>query len=202
MVYGTLLVLSYNLTTQISARLDSTRQPSQTSRGAVMEPILNGAPGFILLAFVVALAGYLRQVSMNAQDRIEQIESNKHSDLWPKEAEHTLDRVNLLRKTRRKIELVARPLFFLIAVVSLRAMLYALSRIAPSDMVYQYVGRASTWWSAEWLRSIDLGITFFLLLLVLAMWVMHESGKFKEKRLMEKLLAWREASIKAKESLH
>lgn len=168
-----------------------------------MDPVLNGAPGFTLLTFVVALAAYLRQVSVNAQDRIEQIETNKHPDVWPvlpSPAEHTLDRLNLLQDTKRHIEWLTRPLFTLIVAVGLRAVLHASSRIPSSDSIYPYVQFASAWWSAEWLRRIDLVLTVLLSLLVFAMWVMHELGQCKERRVVAKLSAWRSKKRSTKEA--
>src|ERR1051326_482715 len=152
-----------------------------------MEPILNGAPGFFLLGFVVALAGYLRQVSMNAQDRADQLKSGKYPELWPPQEESTLEKIHLPHNTKINIEWVTPRLFLLIAVISVRAVLYALSRIAPSDKMSWWIGWASSVWSPGLLRFVDLVITIALCVLVIGMWIMHAKGKRKEQELMDKI---------------
>ena len=148
------------------------------------DPILNGAPGFILLAFVVALAGYLRQVSVNAQDRKEQIESEKHPETWPKGEAHTVAKLNLLYNTKKNIEFLTFPLFGFIVIVAFRSVLYALTRLVVLHPVIDRVaGRFSNLWSNEWLSVIDLLLTTFLLMLVIAMSTMHGWGKLKDQEI-------------------
>jgi NADH:ubiquinone oxidoreductase subunit 3 (subunit A) len=100
-------------------------------------PILNGAPAFIILGFTVALAAYLRQVSLSAQDLIEKIKSNIVSS-FPYDAgnivqEHTREKLKLLENTRDNLSKVTRPLFILMLVIAIRIILFAIAKMKPFD---------------------------------------------------------------------
>src|SRR5258705_30558 len=90
-------------------------------------PILNGAPAFIVLGFTVALAAYLRQVSLHAQEIIDKIKSNAVGSFPYNEgksiAKHTKEKLQLLENTRSKITKVTRPVFVLMFFIAIRVQL-------------------------------------------------------------------------------
>ena len=150
-------------------------------------PILNGAPVFIILGFTVALAAYLRQVSLNAQDVIERIKSNAIRSFPYDERniieEHTSERLKLLGKVHDSLSKVTRPLFILMLVISIRIILYSASRVVASDS-----GN-----SLRFLHWFDVVISFSILGLICGLWLMHDRARKDDSRIRKLTSVWEES---------
>ncbi|HKB68306.1 MAG TPA: hypothetical protein VKC61_20765 [Pyrinomonadaceae bacterium] len=152
-------------------------------------PILNGAPAFIVLGFTVALAAYLRQVSLHAQEIIDKIKSNAVGSFPYNEgksiAKHTKEKLQLLENTRSKIAKVTRPVFVLMFFIAIRLVLYAVSKLKFSQ-------------SADFLHFLhwfDLAISLSIMILVGGLWYMHESARTKDHYIGEMAAAWKKSQI-------
>jgi hypothetical protein len=85
-------------------------------RDTSVEPILKGAPQFIVLSLVVAFAVYLRQVSTNASELRDKIKRGKEWN-YPLGAAHTEDKLQALDGVCEKIGITA-PFMILLTIAS------------------------------------------------------------------------------------
>lgn len=146
-------------------------------------PLLNGAPSFTILAFTVALAAYLRQVSMTAQENLEKIKSNSIAS-FPYEGDkahkHTWEKLALLESTRNGISTLTPWLFGLMLIIAGRIVIDAFSRMFyTGSIIYLYL-----------LHAIDLIITSSILLFIIGLWIMHRRARNKEHKVRELTDAW------------
>jgi hypothetical protein len=83
------------------------------------EPLLSGAPEFIILSLVAALALYLRQVNLDTLDLRYKIQ---HDELWnrPPEREYRNEKLERLRETSDAIMLASPFMFVVIIAVCIR----------------------------------------------------------------------------------
>jgi len=141
-------------------------------------PILDGPPVFILLAVVVGLAAYVRQVSLGAQNLIDDIE-RAASNIYPYDptrlAQRTSAKLNLLRSTRKSLKGLTQVLFLFMTFVAVRVFVYARSRMGWT-MLSSVFGEVARHW-------FDLVASIALPLLVIAMWIMHSRARRKDDKI-------------------
>jgi len=141
-------------------------------------PILDGPPVFILLAVVVGLAAYVRQVSLGAQNLIDDIERGA-SNVYPYDptrlAQRTSAKLNLLRSTRKSLKGLTHVLFLFMTFVAVRVFVYARSRMGWT-MLSSVFGEVARHW-------FDLVASIALPLLVIAMWIMHSRARGKDDKI-------------------
>ena len=141
-------------------------------------PILDGPPAFILLGFIVALGAYLRQVSVGAQNLIDEIESNRNDAFPYLTAEgtpsHTEAKLSSLRTTRDSVAKVTPWMFVLMLSLALRISIYAVSHMGwPLPSLLQ---------EEEARRWFDLVVSLSLIVLVLGLWFMHHRARTLDQR--------------------
>jgi len=134
---------------------------------AKVEPLLSGSAGVTALALVVALAVYLRNVSSNTQDNIEDILSDS-SKVWHKGENHTHRRLALLSNTRQNIEDLTPVMFALAVAFGLRVLAGAF----PLHWWQQYIVPTFPW--------IDFSLLAFFIMTFAGMWRAHHKIKAKE----------------------
>jgi len=81
-------------------------------RDPLVDPVLKGAPQFIVLSLVVAFAVYLRQVSTNASELRDKI---REGNVWNYPAAHSKQRMEALDGISEKIS-VAAPFMILLTI--------------------------------------------------------------------------------------
>jgi len=94
--------------------------------------ILNSPGVFTLFATSLALAAFLRSLSADAQKSLENIMQGTAVDIWPRDAEFTKRKVNLLRATRIKLERITPWVFAYNILIGLRIFLYAIIPLSSS----------------------------------------------------------------------
>ena len=127
-----------------------------------MSPILNSAGSITLLAFVLALSVYLRQVHASCEDRIAAILDGKDSRVWPLGAQHTGLRIALLQRVNRTIEVITPWMFALSCVCAARVFLYALSVFWSDSECY-----------SSFLVWFDVLLSAAVFLAIVGMWIAH-----------------------------
>ena len=82
--------------------------------------ILDGAPGFILLGFIMALAAYLRQVSTGAQKMIDELQGGMPTGFPYSQATPAVrsERMESLLGMRGKLVAVTHVLFFMLVLLA------------------------------------------------------------------------------------
>lgn len=155
--------------------------------------ILSGPPAFILLATLFGLAVYLRQVSLSAHEHIEEIETDRKPESYPRliegrPAPHTEAMLQHLRSTRSKLRWVTLVVFGLILFLSVRIFWYALLVAYPCDppsfLNWLYI-------IDERLYQVDLWFAAILILFVGSMFLMHWLARRRSDQIHEQMLRWR-----------
>jgi hypothetical protein len=160
-------------------------------------PILDGPPGFVVLALIVALAAYLRAVSTGADELITKIKSEK-LDLFPydgkktleEQQDHTRAKLRLLDNTRVYVAKVTPAMFFLMVFVAFRIFLYALSRVDQDQLPHFGLGLRSFFLSSGFLRGFDLGLCIAILGLIIALFLLHRAARSNDDDVRTKLTDW------------
>jgi hypothetical protein len=143
--------------------------------------ILDGAPGFILLGFIMALAAYLRQVSTGAQKMIDELEGGMPTGFPYSRTAPAVrsERLEFLVGMRDNLVAVTHALFFMLVLLAGRMIFYAIARLgwiqAPT------ADSARNWF--------DLGYVSAVFVLVFAMWVMHTRASSRDKTIRERAVA-------------
>jgi hypothetical protein len=143
-----------------------------------MDAILSGAAGFSLIAIVIALAAYLRSVSAEARNKIENIIAGKES-LWPitKPIEaHTKERIRILNRTRNLIRWMTHVFFVFAVFVGARLCLAVATPHLNNAGVY----------------AADIGFVAFLTLCILFMWIAHRYNRDADDANFEEMKKWKE----------
>jgi Na+/melibiose symporter-like transporter len=152
-----------------------------------MSPAFNSPASVTMLALIVALAVYLRQVSSTTQDRIEALlTSSADHVLWPRDERHTHDRIELLKNTRAIIERITPLVFATSVACALRVIVYAASSLPyyPSS------------WNGVF-SWIDIALASFVCTLIVGMWIAHSALKRKEKSVRRRMYSFAESRMKA-----
>src|ERR1051325_465572 len=91
-------------------------------------PILNGPPGFVILALSFAVAAYLRQVSATASELSDKIRGGQvwNYPIGPPVPTHTMMKLESLERTHAVLNKTAPFLVWLVIVASLRVVTYSL----------------------------------------------------------------------------
>jgi hypothetical protein len=144
-------------------------------------PVLSTPPAFILLAVLVGLAAYLRQLG-EARDRlIDDIEGGK---VWnyPVGERHTAERLEHLKTSRDRLNWVAPPVIWLTILITLRMEILAFARL-------RYPGEPEKF--ATVFRPIDFVIVTSFLVLLLGLWYMHKKTRQNDDRIRALADGWR-----------
>ncbi|MGJ4969783.1 MULTISPECIES: hypothetical protein [unclassified Bradyrhizobium] len=139
---------------------------------ASLDAVLSGTPGFTLLALVVALAAYLRQVSATARDKLEEIFADRNA-LWKRENDDwTLERVRILSRTRNIIKIVTHVFFGLGTIVGARVCVFALTPKLNNAILY-------------WL---DFALIATVAFSVFGMWIAHTVNRSADDANFEEMM--------------
>jgi hypothetical protein len=158
-----------------------------------MEPILNGAPGFILLALAVALGAYLRTVAVAASDTYDKIITQEKPDLlWPRGTAYTEARLRNLHVVYECLRWVTMFMFAFICAAALRTVFWAMSVIPQYSKIN----------SKEGLFLYDLILVSVLAGSFAVMWLIHFLTSRKEAIQVRRAREAREKSRIAKAPVH
>lgn len=133
------------------------------------DPILKGAPQFIVLSLVVAFAVYLRQVNTNASELRDKINSGQ---VWnyPVESDHAEDKMQALDGVCEKLGIAAPFLILLTIVAAGRIVFDALLK-------FPLLAQRKLNWI---LFLVDLGIALWIFLLFVALAIVHRKGRKRD----------------------
>jgi hypothetical protein len=134
-----------------------------------MQPILNGAPGFILLAISFAIGAYIRQVYVAASDIYDKI-IGKELKLWPRELDFTISREHNLQFVLWALKSITHAMFFFIMMVSARLLATAAKPVIGVN-----------WPTDDCLHRVDLFLVAYLTAAFALMWLTHTVGSWKER---------------------
>lgn len=148
-------------------------------------PIFSGPPIFVTLAILSALAVYLRQVSLSAQDLSDRIKG-KHSTTpfpWDRVEGDFRDRkIRLLLEVRHTIYEATLGLSSLIFLVGVRIFLYALEPLgASTSLLFHHT-----------VVAFDLVLAASMVILLGFMWRAHTVSRGRDEQLRGEV----EASLK------
>lgn len=143
-----------------------------------MTPILDGAPGFILLTLSVGLAAYIRQVYVATQEVYDKVSSGGLKEFWPLEKQYTQDRLKNLLYVQNRLRAVTFVMFLFICASAVRILFYAIGSLAAAHVSGGFparvVHRASEWAISDaWLRIWDFGLISYLTVAFFIMWWTH-----------------------------
>lgn len=142
------------------------------------EPPIFDSPGvFTILAIIMALAAYLRQVALAWQDLINMIEGRDERTPFPwKDARNAIRKAETrnLQEQREKLAHVTTWLFFALIGSSTRVLLYAAFRNEEWPGLIREIKDA-----------IDLTMCFGGIVLTLGLSIMHFRARKKERRLRD-----------------
>lgn len=140
-------------------------------------PILNGEAGFVLLAIVVGLGAYVRQVYVESNEIYDQLKSGELKSRWPLEAKYTQDRLANLKYVQERLIVVTRLMFLFIVLLSLRLVAHAID-VIPADIAgtlnYLRVSDSALYY---W----DLTLLVYLTVAFGMMWWTHHRGSERER---------------------
>lgn len=146
------------------------------------DPILSAPPAFVLLAIILTLSAYLRQLSEHRRQQNDDIEDGTASTRFPLGEQHTAAQLKRLSESQQNLNIVAHLLIFFSIVISVRLLMLAYARWrCPSDSQYLATG----------FRIFDMCIMSVLLVLFIGLWVMHFLSRRSEKRIRRMTEEWR-----------
>jgi hypothetical protein len=137
-----------------------------------VEPILKGAPQFIVLSLVVAFAVYLRQVSTNASELRDNIKSGKVWNYPPGKA-HTEDKLQALDGVCEKIGITA-PFMILLTIAAAGRIVF--------DALLKFPRLAALHINSA-LFLVDLGIALWIFFLFFALAIFHARGRRRDSNI-------------------
>jgi hypothetical protein len=135
-------------------------------------PILNGPPGFVILALVFAVAAYLRQVSASAIELSDKIRGGlvwnyPIAEPLPK---HTKLKLESLERTHNTLSSVASPVMvWFVIVAALRVVLYSVLALPLLPSAVARIGKFLPW--------VDLTITTGVFLMFVALGLIHRRSR-------------------------
>ena len=136
----------------------------------MLMPIFNGAPIVVVLAVFVALAAYLRQIAIAAQELLDKLRWDQEQAPLPWNRANSVSRelkIRLQEKMRHGLMILTQILFVLMFFVALRTLLWALE---PFGALNHHIFQIA-------LYVYDLAISGSLVVLVSTMWVMHTRNR-------------------------
>lgn len=137
-----------------------------------MLPIFSSSAIVTLIAFVFALAAYLRLISANCEEKIEKIRNDENNLVWPAGAEHTNLKLSLLRRTRTVIESFTPFIFAMACACAVRLIVFSMSFL----------------WSNEdclnvFLSWVDIILSALVFVGISGMWIAHSVMKADERKI-------------------
>ncbi len=145
------------------------------------QPLLNNPPAFVLLAIMVGLAAYLRQLGENRSAQIDEIEGERDEN-FPLGEFHTTEKLKDLQRSRKRLNQVAPPAILFTIAVGFRFLALAYARVKAPDDLQLY---------ASFFRKFDLVIAAALFVLLLALYIMHRAARKSDDRIRALIEAWR-----------
>jgi hypothetical protein len=138
-----------------------------------MSFILDGSPGFILLAIVVALGAYLRQADVAAREEYDKIKRGELAHSWPKDKPYTTRRLTNLESMDRKLRFITNVMFFFMVLMAVRLSFNAVRVMTDENTVlWHWLYRML--YLPDWIIYIwDLVTMIFLVVAFSVMWWMH-----------------------------
>jgi len=141
-------------------------------RDASVEPVLKGAPQFIVLSLVVAFAVYLRQVSTNASELRDKMKRGKEWN-YPPGTAHTEDKLQALDGVCEKIGITAPFMILLTIAAAGRVVFDALLKFPPLASLH-----------INWvLFLVDLGIALWVFFFFVALAIFHTRGRRRDNNI-------------------
>jgi hypothetical protein len=156
---------------------------------ATEQPILNNPPAFVLLAIMIGLGAYLRQLAENRGAQIEDIEGGRDKN-YPLGEFHTAEKLKDLEESRRRLNQVAPPTILFTIAVGFRFLALAYARLRVPDDPLRY---------AAFFRAFDFAIAAVLFALLIALYIMHRAAKRSDERIRTLIEAWRARPTKAEQ---
>jgi len=139
-----------------------------------VEPILNGSPQVVLLALVVALSGYLRQVYSRTLEIRDTVRVGDMEN-YPLTEAFTREKVMALENNCRYLK-IASPLLLILGVV--------LAFRLVVDSIYRTLSNKEM--NGTVAHFADVAISEWFLLLLLALGVVHISARIKDDKIRGK----------------
>jgi hypothetical protein len=145
----------------------------------MISPILNGAPGFILLAIVVALGAYLRGVYAAANDLHEKIIIGGQA-AWPLKKDYTQTRLANLQAVENRLKRITFHIFLFSIIVAVRLILFAVT-VIPTFSVRgdNTLLLILYWWDLLTMIALTVGLCF--------MWRAHSQTACIERDCVKKM---------------
>jgi hypothetical protein len=147
-----------------------------------VDALLSNPPAFVLLAGMVGLGAYLRQLGEARLKQIEELETGQVKD-FPAGSLHTKEKLAHLQKSRLNLnDRVAPAVIFLLLALVARLGLLAVARLK-----YQ-IEPASLTRAFQWFDAIFMACLFVLFL---ALALMHQIGRRREERIRLMQAGWK-----------
>jgi hypothetical protein len=143
-----------------------------------VDPLLKGPPQFIVLAIVVALAAYLRQVALGATDLRDKI---RHNKIWnypmrePYFSEYTKEKIHFLEEIIENLKVASPFIILLFLAVAVRIVIDSLLRFLHDS--------AS---KPKWLFIVDFVIAEWLAVMFLSLMWTHLIARKKDENIGSK----------------
>lgn len=150
----------------------------------LIEPLLSAPPAFVLLAVVVGISGYLREVSKNREKEIDDIEERKCASKFPPGSPQRKKRLDDLESSRKRLTFVATCMIALVILIAARLLAIAIMRA---------VNRSDPLWLDVAYRVADLVIMALLFALFISLGWMHHIGRQKNNEIRVMVKTWRAA---------
>lgn len=135
------------------------------------EPLLLSTSGMTLLAIIVALSAYLRQVSANAEDKRDKIELGKLDKLYPEKSERRKRKIAALTRTSENMHVAAPILMLLSLAIALRLLVETSAK----------GGLLQSW--QRFLRIYDFLVLETVVLAFLALCILHFVAWIRDEKI-------------------
>src|ERR1700743_129130 len=138
-----------------------------------LSPILNGAAGFVLLSFSIALGAYVRAVYASSTETYDKTITGQLEPLWKVGAVYTTDRLANLQDVQKNLLTVTKVMFVFVFLVSLRMIVFALNATSLESL--RTPNNVLAW--------ADLFLVLYLAVALLVSYHYHLKGSEKEREL-------------------
>jgi hypothetical protein len=155
------------------------------------DPILSTPPAFTLLAVMVGLAAYLRNLAETRDKMADDIEE-KRIQRFPPGAPHTKTKLAELKSSRRRLNAVAPVMIWMTIFTAIRLALVAAVRL--------FYRLDPTRWDG-YFYWYDFVVMCMVVLLFIALWIMHFVTRRRDDRMRAIVEALR-ASEDSKRAAH
>ena len=142
-------------------------------------PMLSNPPAVVLLALVVGLGAYLRQVAENASKMLDELEEGKHEKLYPPDTARTILKMHALNNTRNQLNGIVAPAMILLGILT------AARLVLQSILLLPNVQRCLGIFLDPFFRWFDFFAFSFLLIAFTFLGVMHFSARATDKMIRE-----------------